>query len=118
MAKSVAVDGEVIATPGTVFYSPADAGKWSAGAVQYVAHSRIKVGNTAAISKATCTFSFSGTDSKSQGAAVAGTSDVELEAGSTKLNEGGTGMLLAGDSTEDMYGNTLTVQTKNKLMTA
>ena len=118
VANSVAVGGEVIATVGKTFYAPADAGAWTPGPVTYETHVKLKVGGTLAIMKATCTFSFSGTDSKAQGALVPGTSTVELKAKSTKLNQSGKGMLLAGDSAKDSYGNTLTVQTTNKLKTA
>jgi hypothetical protein len=118
VTKSVAVDGQVEATPGTIPHPPADAGEWKAGLVVYETHAKLKVDGELAIEKAECTFSFFGTNSQAVGALVTASSTVELVAGSTKLKESGRGMLLAEDYAEDHWGNKLAAQTTNILKTA
>lgn len=113
MTKPVARDGDVTATAGTSPYSGADSGTWTAEPVSYTTRSKVKAG-AAAISKAECTFSFSGKSGNSQ---VSGTEKVELTAGSTKLKTGGGGVLVSGDSKTGTYGNKLEASSSAKLET-
>ncbi|RUN74795.1 hypothetical protein EJC47_19765 [Sphingomonas sp. TF3] len=114
--KPVAVEGDVSPSPGTTPYSPAVSGAWSPGAVTYTKYDKLTVGGAKTVWQAKCTFSFAGSDAN--GVAVAGTSNLTLTAGSTKLQGGSSNVLLNGDTANDSYGNTLTVNAAGKLQSA
>lgn len=116
--KSVAVDGEVQATPGTAMYSPADSGAWSAGAVQHTTYAALTVGGVAVVHEASCEFTFSGADSKSNGAPVTGSETVTLTASPTSLMRGKDAVLRDGDEAEGSYGNKLRAVTSRHLKSA
>lgn len=117
MGKPVAVDGDVIATPGTTPFAPADSGAWAPGPVITTPCPKLSAGGKKVIKKATCTFTFTGVQSAS-GAPVSGTEMVELPAAKTKLTMGGT-VLLSGDKKQGSYGNKLEViASQQKLKTA
>lgn len=117
MSRSVTLDGDVNASPGSTMYADATAGAWAAGPVIHELGAKIKVGGTFVCTKATCTFTFTGT--KDLGfTPVVGTSTVSLEPGATLLKDGGTDLLLDGDENSDSYGNALKAepeQTKLKV---
>ena len=116
MAKSVAVEGDVSATPGSTPYSGAETGSWTAGAITYQGYDPLTIGGTRVVSEASCTFSFSG--ASSSGATITGTETVTLSAGGTKLQGGSSKVLVDGDRKAGSYGNELLVQTGAKLKTA
>jgi hypothetical protein len=115
--KSVAVSGEVIATPGTTFFTGADSGTWTAGAVNVQSYSKLTVGSKAVLHEAKCTFTFSGANSGT-GATITGSETVTLKAGATLLQKGLTSVLVQGDSATGSFGNKLQVQTVSKLRSA
>jgi hypothetical protein len=112
---SVAREGDVSATPGTTPYTGAAKGEWTAGTVTYTSYEKVVSGGAKAISKAECTFSFSG--STSGGSAVSGTETVTLEAQPTKLQKSDAGVIVDGDSATGTFGNTLTASSGEKLET-
>jgi hypothetical protein len=105
--SNIAVEGDVIAIPGTTPYPPAVSGAWIPGPVTYSSYSTVKVSSRAVIYEAKCTFTFTGVDSTP--APVSGTEDVTLSAGSTSVNDGQDSVLLDGDSESGNYGNQLQV---------
>jgi hypothetical protein len=105
----IAVDGDVIAIPGTIPYTGAASGVWVPGSVTYSSYSSVKVGGSAVIYEAKCTFSFTGVSPSPANAPVSGTEDVTLTAGSTEVNKGQNSVLLDGDSKTGNYGNQLQV---------
>lgn len=109
---SVAIQGDVVATPGTVPATGAASGTWTAGPVSYQSYSKLKVGGNV-IHQASCTFNFSG--ATSGGSAVTDVSTVTLTAGSTKLQKGSTFVLQNGDQKSDSFGNKLQAQSSRKL---
>jgi len=110
MGDAIAVDGEVTATPGTSMYSGATGGSWTAGAVTYTSHSKIRSGGKEVIYKAECTFTFSGTSGNSP---VSGTEKVTLQASKKKLSCSGNYVLVNGDSKQGTYGNKLEAKASN-----
>lgn len=113
---SVAVKGEVTATPGTnQNYKEAASGKWTADTVSYETYAKLKVNGESVIYEASCTFSFSGSDSSNK--AVTGSEKVKLSAGTTKLQKGANKVLKQGDQVSDINGNKLEVNTSSKLRT-
>lgn len=115
-AKSVAVEDEVIATPGTAPFTGAESGTWTAGPVSYRSYGSLTVGGINVIYEASCTFNFSG--ASSSGAAVIGSETVTLTAGSTLLQKNESGVLVNGDSATGTYGNELKVQSSGPLKTS
>lgn len=115
-SKSVAVDGDVTATPGTVFYTGADSGTWTAGTITYESYDKLTV-TKKVIYKAICKFSFAGANSGT-GATITGEETVTLEATPTLLQKGATSVLRDGDSQVGEFGNKLEVLTNNKLKSA
>lgn len=114
MAKPVAVDGDVSATPSVTPYRGAQGGTWTAAPISYQKYEKLVSGGKAVVWQAKCTFSFSGTNSS--GATVTGTEDVTLAAGATKLQGSENGVLLDGDSQSgSTYGNELSVSAAGKL---
>ena len=77
------------------------------------------MGGAAAISKASCVFSFQGTNSGT-GAAVTGQERVTLTSGSTKLHIGQVTVLVDGDeaTVQGGFGNKLEVTSTRKLTTS
>lgn len=118
MAKSAAKAGDVKATAGTTFYSPAVKGAWTAGPVQETTYSKLKSGAKQVVHKAECTFSFTGTGPTPAEAPVSGTSKVTLVAKTTKLQKGLSNVIVDGDSEKDSYGNELKASASGKLKTA
>jgi hypothetical protein len=125
MATSVAVEGDVTATPGTVLStktaagsgSSAPAGTWTAGPVSYTSYSTLKAGGVKVIWKAECTFSFSGTNTS--GTAVTDEEKVTLTASTKLLQKGQNNVLVNGDTkASPVYQNTLRASTTGKLKTA
>lgn len=121
MGKQVVIDGEVSATPGTTPLKPADKGLWSAGPVTTTPYQKLLAGGRGknTISQAKCTFTFAGTDSKSNNAPVSGTEVVTLVAKQTKLTSGGS-VLVSGDEEQGQHGNKLHAKAseRQKLATA
>ncbi|MBE9111420.1 hypothetical protein IQ273_18610 [Nodosilinea sp. LEGE 07298] len=118
-AKNVAVEGDVQAVPGTVPYSPADEGEWTAGSIRSSMYEQLKIGGKATIYKAECTFSFTGRQTLPNGAkqSVSGSETVTLEAKKpTKLQKSILNVLVNGDEiSSEEHGNKLQVTTSNKL---
>lgn len=111
---AVAVEGDVVATPGSVLHtdtsvgsgSSSPAGTWSAGSVSYSTYPGLKSAGKPAIWKAECTFSFSGTNTS--GAAVNQTEKVTLTASTQPLNPGQNDVLVDGDTeSSTVYKNQL-----------
>jgi hypothetical protein len=116
VAKSIAVEGDVSATPGNTPYTGAESGSWTAGTITYQGYDPLTIGGTRVVREASCTFSFSG--ASSSGATITGTETVTLSASATKLQGGSSNLLVDGDSEVGSYGNELLVQTGAKLQTA
>ena len=114
--NSVAVTGEVVATPGTTPFTGANAGSWAAGPISVQTYSKVTIGGQPVMHRASCTFSFTGTTSN--GAPVSGSEVVTLTAGTTVLQKGQSGVLVQGNSATGTFGNKLAVQTASKLTTA
>jgi hypothetical protein len=118
-SKSVAAKDDVSATPGTAPFTGADQGTWTAGEINAPGHPEFQVGGAAAISEASCVFSFQGTNSGT-GAVVPGQETVTLTSGTTKLHIGQVTVLVDGDeaSGNGGFGNKLTVASTRKLATS
>lgn len=114
--KDVAGEGDVSATPGNMPFTGAQSGTWTAGSVSVTAHPDLQVGGAAAISQASCVFSFTGANSS--GTAVTGQETVTLAAGATKLHDDQTSVLVDGDEAVGMFGNKLLASSARKLKTA
>lgn len=104
--RSVAVEGEVTATPGLIPFPPAVSGAWTPGNVSYQKYEGLTVKKVPVIHQARCTFTFSG--ATGNGAPVSGSETVTLVAKSTQLQNGQAYVLLNGDTQVGVYGNTLT----------
>ena len=116
MGKQVAVEGDVLAIPGTTLYTGAANGSWTAMPVQYTSYSKLTVSGKAVIYEATCKFLFGG--ASASGAPVVGQEDVKLTAQTTKLQGSLSKVLVTSDSANGQYGNQLKVNAANKLATA
>lgn len=116
--KSAATSGEVKATAGTVFFSPAVKGSWTAGPVQETTYSKLKSGGGAVVHKAECTFSFSGTGPTPAEAPVATTKKLTLVAKTTLLQKGRSNVIVDGDTETDSWGNELKASASGPLKTA
>jgi hypothetical protein len=103
--SKIAVEGDVVAIPGTIPYPPAASGVWVPGAVTYSSYSAVKQQGRAVIYEAKCTFTFTG--AAPNGNPVSGSEDVTLSAGSTEVNKGQNSVLVDGDSKRGNYGNQL-----------
>jgi hypothetical protein len=106
---NIAVEGDVIAIPGTTFYPPAVSGAWVPGPVTYSSYSSVSVNGVSVIYEAKCTFTFTGVGPPPPSAPVSGTEDVTLSAGDTSVNGAQSSVLLDGDSETGTYGNQLQV---------
>jgi hypothetical protein len=117
-SRSVAAKDDVSATPGTVPFTGADQGTWTAGEINAPGHPELQMGG-AVISEASCVFSFQGSNSGT-GAAVTGQETVTLTSGTTKLHVGQVSVLVDGDETtgDGGFGNKLTVTSTRKLATS
>ncbi|NTU80290.1 MAG: hypothetical protein HGA45_13095 [Chloroflexales bacterium] len=104
--KRVAVEGNVVATPGTIFLEGADSGTWTAGKVEVKSYDKLTITQKKAIYSASCTFSFKG---KSGNTTVTGTEKIMLEPATTLLMKGRSRVLVTGDTKTGKYGNTLTI---------
>lgn len=116
MSKSVAVEGDMVTTPGSTPYPPADSGSWSATTVTYSTYANLKTNGKNVIYKAECKFIFSGIVS-SIGVTVVGEDTVTLEANPKKLQSGQYNVLVDGDSKESSFGNKLEAKASNNLFT-
>ncbi len=103
------------ATPGTTPYTGAQSGAWTAGAITYSPYDKIVSGGRKAISRAECTFAFSGANAS--GTTVTGTETVTLAAQATTLQKQASGVVVDGDSTTSSFGNTLQASSSEKLGT-
>lgn len=110
--RAVAVEQEVSATPGTVPFTGATAGTWSAGPVVCTSYPRYKIGGTPVIYRAQCTFVFSGTSGSS---AVTGTETVTLTASGSAVLRSAQAVLLDRDLAVGTFGNTLRVQARGRM---
>jgi hypothetical protein len=113
--KSLATQADVIATPGTMPFTGAQSGTWTAGPTTVTPHPHIQVGGAPVISGAACVFSFAGVNSG--GTAVTGQENVALQAGATKLRDGSATLLVNGDQATGAFGNMLQVTSAHKLAT-
>src|SRR5215831_3080182 len=114
--KSVACQGDVSATVGNVPFTGAQSGTWTASAITVTPHQVLQVDGAAAITQASCTFSFSGANSS--GSPVAGQATVTLMAGATTLRVGPDTVLVDGDQATSVFGNGLRVVSTRKLVTS
>lgn len=114
MPPAVARSGDVSATAGTTAYSGATSGTWTA-ATPALTTTTVLSCDGAVVTKATCSFSFSGTNGQSP---VTGTSSVTLSPGRLALTVDGVSPLVDGDSAKDSYGNKLSVSSGAALTTA
>jgi hypothetical protein len=122
-AKSVAVEGDVKATVGTMPFTGAQSGTWTAGSISYTSYANLKSGGKKVIWKATCLFSFKG--ASASGATVTGTETVTVTATTKLLNKGQRSVLVDGDTRTggDLpaptpnYDNKLTVSASGPLKT-
>ena len=109
--SNIAVEGDVIAIPGTTPYPPAVSGAWIPGPVTHTSYSKVSVNGISVIYEASCTFTFTGVGPPPPptGTPVSGTEDVTLSAGDTPVNGSQSSVLLDGDSETGTYGNQLQV---------
>jgi len=116
MTKKVAVVGEVQAVPGSGLPPSAagGSGAWTPKKVEVKEQPKLKVGGTAVIYEASCTFSFEGANSA--GSAVKDSETVTLTAGTTLLQKDHDHVLRDGDTKEGKYGDTKLGLTPNKLV--
>lgn len=110
--KNVAVEGDVTATPGTIPFTGAVSGTWTAGPISYQKYSQLTVRNVSVIHQAQCTFLFSGSNGTSP---VSGSETVTLIAKTTNLQNGLAFVLLNGDTQVGVFGNTLTAKASGPL---
>jgi hypothetical protein len=117
---TVALNGDVIATPGSIppgNCTPAPG--WTAGPIIYTNGMKIKVDGTWVITKAECTFIWTGTPPPPGCVPVATNSKVTLNPDTTKLKDNSKDILRNGNTAQDSYLNTLTaVVSQIKLKTA
>ena len=112
---AVAVEGDVTAIPGSIFFTSATSGSWSAGPVTVTTYPKLRAEAQVAF-QASCTFQFSGSSGQTP---VTGSETVTLTAaGSAKLQKGLNGVLLAGDNAEGAFGNKLTASSTRTLRTS
>ena len=116
MGKQVAVIGDVQAIAGTIPFSGAANGSWTAMPVKYTSYSKLTLGGKVVIYEAECNFMFSGANPA--GSPVVGQEVVKLTAKTTKLQGSLSNVLVSGDSATGQYGNQLQVNATNKLETA
>lgn len=116
MGKSVAVVGEVVATPGSIPFTRAESGIWTAGVIRYRNYDQLKVNHAKVIYEAECNFSFSG--QSSSGATVTGQETVALAASTTILQKNVSNVLVNDDTQTCDFSNKLKVQRTNFLKTA
>jgi hypothetical protein len=114
MGKPIALEGNVIAVPGAMPYSPAQTGAWTALPVQMKAYPKLKVGGQAVIYEAECKFMFTGVGPPPANNPVSGQETVKLTAKSTKLQKK---VLVQGDMMQSPYGNQLKIVTTSKVKT-
>jgi len=109
--KPVAVKGDASASTGSVPYTGAVEGEWTAGAVTETSYAQLTSGGTEVIHEARCTFSFVGGSDPPNGrtADVSGSSTVTLSAAGTVAQGGLAHVLRDGDEAQDSYGNTVSV---------
>ena len=113
--RPVAVEGTVVASSaGASLPPPATAGTWTNPGVSETKVDHLKAGGKKVVRQATCTFSFSGTDSSSN--PVTASATATLTPGPTTLEGGGSPLLRNGDTVADSgqaptpsFNNTLTV---------
>lgn len=116
MGKPIALEGNVIAVPGAMPYSPAQTGAWTALPLQMKAYPKLKVGGKSVIYEAECKFMFTGVQTTPSGPViVTGQETVKLTAKSTKLQKK---VLVQGDMMQSPYGNQLKIVTTSKVKTA
>lgn len=116
--SKIAVVGNVIPTPGSSPYPPADTGAWIPGPVIYQSYASVKSNSIPVIYQAQCVFTFVGTKSTPGGPVpVSGSETVTLRAGTTAVNGMQNSVLLDGDSEEGSYGNKLRVQASSMIST-
>jgi hypothetical protein len=106
---NIAVEGDVIAIPGTSPYPPAVSGAWIPGPVSYSSYPNVSVNGVSVIYEARCTFTFTGIGPSPANSPVSGTEDVSLSASSSSVNASQSSVLLDGDSKSGSYGNQLQV---------
>ena len=117
MGKSVAVDGEVKTTVGTTLLTAT--GTWKAGEISYSTYDKLKVSGVKVTYQAECKFSFKGTDNSSGTTVnVEGEETITLNANTTLLQKNGLNVLVNGDTKPGLHGNSLSVETTNKLKTS
>ncbi|HEY8704329.1 MAG TPA: hypothetical protein VIL98_06220 [Gaiellaceae bacterium] len=112
--KPVAKTGDTTKTPGTLMFTGASTGSWTGAAVTETAYPLLTIGGVGVIHLASCLFSFSGLAANGT-TAVTGSSTVTLTASSTTLQKSSTFVLRDGDTTQDSFGNALTVAAANIL---
>lgn len=109
--KDVATnDGDVVAIVGTIPYTGAAQGTWTAGPIIYGAYERLTIEDRAVIYQASCTFSFQGTTPPPASAPVVGSEIVTVEAAKTVLQGKQLSVLRNSDFKKDAFGNTLEVK--------
>jgi hypothetical protein len=112
--KPAAKTGDTTKTVGTTMFTGASSGSWTGATITETAYPLLKIGGVAAIHQASCVFSFSGFAADGT-TPVNGSSTVTLTASPTTLQKSSTFVLRNGDTTQDTYGNTLTVVAANIL---
>ena len=115
---AVAGEGDVTATPGSIFFTGASSGTWTAGPVTVTTYPTLRAGGAQVAFQASCTFQFIG---KTGQTPVTGSETVTLTAaGSAKLQKGLNGVLLDGDNAEGpgAFGNKLTASSTRTLRTS
>jgi hypothetical protein len=102
---SVAVTGEVVATPSPITSLGGAPGSWAAGTVVDTGYASMTIDGRPVIHQARCAFTF--TNANTGATTVA---NITLAASATPLQRGRSGVLRQGDVMVDAFGNSLAVR--------
>ncbi len=114
MSRALGRQGDVTASVGTVFFTGATSGTWTAGSVSVTTSDALRSDGSLAATEATCDFTFSGSNGTSP---VAGSSTVKLSPSTRAIRVGGRHPLVDGDAATDAYGNSLQVSSSASVRT-
>ncbi|MGB3673425.1 MAG: hypothetical protein WA988_03185 [Candidatus Nanopelagicales bacterium] len=117
VAKKVAVEGDTTATVGTMPFTGADTGTWTAGTIEESAYPKLRCAGTPVIWEATCKFSFIGTGPPPVKPTIKGDETVTVTATTNLINKTQHSVLVGGASSVGKYGNKLQISATGPLTT-
>ncbi len=119
MGKAAGVKGDASATAVATHTTATYAGSWiAAPQPNESSYSKLTAGGVQVIYEVSWDFTYSGTDSAANGAAVVDSSTVTVTAGNTVLQSGNNKVLVNGDKNQDAHGNQVIIEASGKLTTA